>query len=271
MAQMMAGAGRMGLSPGWLDLPKSAELSRHAGFLGLSAVLCRYVNSQLPPIVASKSHVWLIVGYTLSPGATGQPPRLWRHDDARGPYLPVRDPWQEQETAHAPWQFTILPLLPKIYLTAERAEAAGRFWFESYVASPIGGRGMLAKRTADDDITYRTYAVRSRAFKEGLARRGMDGTLVRLYQFAHLPRYLWVVEALSRRDMNGSGRARAVLGETIFDATEATPVSGKDPTLPLALHGDDFVYQAGPDHREAIQATLGSAAPYLSGLPAMVG
>ena len=66
--------------------------------------------------------------------------RLWRHDDARGPYLEVADPFDEVDDAHRPWQAAILPLLPQVYVTAERAEAAGEHWFRGYVAQADAGR-----------------------------------------------------------------------------------------------------------------------------------
>ena len=51
----------------------------------------------------------------------------------------VDDPFAEPEDAHRPWQTAILPLLPAIYVTAERAEAAGRLWFAGYLRSAAGG------------------------------------------------------------------------------------------------------------------------------------
>src|SRR5918995_1210962 len=86
--------------------------------------------------------------------------------------LEVADPFAEAEDAHRPWQTAILPLLPAIYVTAERAEAAGRLWFAGYLRSAAGDEP-VARAAAAGELTFRTYAVLSDQFLEGLAARGV--------------------------------------------------------------------------------------------------
>src|SRR4051812_17143588 len=96
--QMLAGATRLGLSPGLMHLPgaRDEDAAEHArsGRLSLRAILCRYVNSQLPPLVLSTTHAWVVVAYRRDP-ADDRRVTLWRHDDARGPYVAVDDPFAE--------------------------------------------------------------------------------------------------------------------------------------------------------------------------------
>ncbi|GAA4748678.1 hypothetical protein [Actinomycetospora chibensis] len=159
-------------------------------------MLCRYVNSQLPPLVISSSHAWVVVAYRRAPGDDRRV-TLWRHDDARGRYLEVDDPFAEPEDAHRPWRTAILPLLPAIYVTAERAEAAGRLWFAGYLRGAEDDEP-VARAAAAGELAFRTYVVRSDEYLEGLWARGVDPALADLYRLAALPEHLWVVEAVDR-------------------------------------------------------------------------
>jgi hypothetical protein len=264
--QMLGAATSLGLSPGLLPLPTTADKSREAGALSLSGIMRRYVNSNLPPIIISNAHAWVVVAYQRVLSAGHARLRLWRHDDARGPYLPVNDPWNESENAHRPWKAAILPLLPKMYVTGERAEAAGRFWFEQYIQNVLGSSGPLAKAQARAELGFRTYAIRSGHYKEGLARRGMNEDLAQLYRLAHWPRYIWVVEAVDRAERDMGTRQPDVLGEAIFDSTTSTHSANLQRGL-LAFHGDHFAFRSGPDYGQERRLTLVDAGAYLSGRP----
>ncbi|GAA4881402.1 hypothetical protein [Actinomycetospora straminea] len=260
--QMLAGATRLGLSPGLMHLPATRDedaaadavtppaqaapggrADPQAGRLSLRAVLCRYVNSQLPPIVISASHAWVVVGYRRDPDDDRRV-TLWRHDDARGPYLEVADPFAEPEDAHRPWQTAILPLLPAIHVTAERAEAAGRLWFAGYLRR-AGDDEPVARAAAAGELTFRTYVVRTDDFLEGLLDRGVDPALADLYRLAALPEHLWVVEAVDRAARR-AGRPD-VVGEALVDATASTHHEPLQEGL-VALHGGRLAHRIGPDH-----------------------
>jgi len=78
-AEVGAGlANALGLSPGLVHLPPDRAENDDAGMLTLGGILCRYVNSQAPPIVISQAHAWVVVGYRrVSPesGSGGRPGR----------------------------------------------------------------------------------------------------------------------------------------------------------------------------------------------------
>lgn len=277
--QMLAGATRLGLSPGLMHLPTTPDedaaadevaapgapgrrADPQAGRLSLRAVLCRYVNSQLPPIVISTSHAWVIVGYRREPG-NDRHVTLWRHDDARGPYLEVDDPFAEPEDAHRPWQTAILPLLPAIYVTAERAEAAGRLWFAGYLRRADDDEP-VARAAAAGELTFRTYVVRSDDYLEGLGARGVDAELADFYRLAALPEHLWVVEAVDRAARRG-GRPD-VLGEALVDATASTHHEPLQEGL-VALHGGRLAHRIGPDHGTRRDLRLAEPGRYRTGRP----
>lgn len=279
--QMLAGATHLGLSPGLMHLPATPQEDAAAdtadpavepadatgradplaGRLSLRAVLCRYVNSQLPPIVISASHAWVVVGYRHDPDDRRL--ALWRHDDARGPYLEVEDPFAEPEDAHRPWQTAILPLLPTIHVTAERAEAAGRLWFAGYLRRADHDEP-VARAAAAGELTFRTYVVRTDVFLEGLRARGVDPALADLYRLAALPEHLWVVEAVDRTARR-EGRPD-VVGEALVDATASTHHEPLQEGL-VALHGGRLAHRIGPDHGTRRDLRLAAPCHYTTGRP----
>jgi hypothetical protein len=283
--QMLEGATRLGLSPGLMHLPTSPEEDAAAdavveraeagpgrradpqtGRLSLRAVLCRYVNSQLPPIVISARHAWVVVAYRRDP-ANDRRVTLWRHDDARGPYIEVADPFHEPEEAHRPWQTAILPLLPTIYVTAERAEAAGRLWFAGYLRRADEDEP-VAHASVAGELTFRTYVVRSDAFLEGLTARGVDPALADLYRLAAVPEHLWVVEAVDRAARR-LGRPD-VVGEALIDATASTHHEPLQEGL-VALHGGRLAHRIGPDHGTRRDLRLADPGHYRTGRPGSPG
>lgn len=233
-----------------------------AGRLSLRAVLCRYVNSQLPPIVISRSHAWVVVGYRRHPDDDRRL-TLWRHDDARGPYLEVDDPFAEPEDAHRPWQTAILPLLPAVHVTAERAEAAGRLWFAGYLRRADDDEP-AARAAAAGELTFRTYVIRSDDFLEGLLARGVDPALADLYRLAALPEHVWVVEAVDRAARREGGPD--VVGEALVDATASTHHEPLQEGL-VALHGGRLAHRIGPDHLTRRDLQLRDPGHYRTGRP----
>jgi hypothetical protein len=256
---MLAGATRLGLSPGLMHLPTGRLEDAEAGRLSLRAILCRYVNSQLPPLVISSSHAWVVVAYHRTSAGVS----LWRHDDARGPYIEVDDPFDEPEDAHRPWQTAILPLLPAIYVTAERAEAAGRLWFAGYIAHADADEP-VARAAASDELTYRTFVVRADDYLEGLAERGVDRALADLYRLGPLPEHLWVIEAVDRAARR-AGRPD-VVGEALVDATASTHHEPLQEGL-VALHGGRLAHRVGPDHGTRREIHLADPGHYRTGRP----
>jgi hypothetical protein len=259
--QMMAGATRLGLSPGLVHLPQTRAEDDDAGMLTLHGILCRYVNSQAPPIVISRAHAWVVVGYRRVSPESGAGVRLWRHDDARGPYLEVPDPFDEVDDAHRPWQAAILPLLPDVYVTAERAEAAGEHWFRGYLGQADEDEP-IARAAANGGLTWRTYVTRTDEWLERLTGRGVDPELARLYRLTPMPEYVWVVEAVDRAAR--SAGQPDVVGEAILDSTASTH---HEPLLSglIALHGGRLAHRVGPDHGQRREIRLPAPGHYRTG------
>ncbi len=212
-------------------------------------------------MVFSENHVWLVVGYTRQ--SSGAHPRLtlYRHDDAAGPYIRIDDPWNEPSTSHKPWKQVILPLPPKIYMTGERAEAMGRWWFEQWLQTADPANPL--RQTSDQgDLAFRTYGTDSSEFKFALASRaGFDPTVARKYRLAPWPRNLWVIEAVDRK-LRGTPSG-SVLGEVIVDPTANHYPSKHEPGI-LAAHAPGFWWLTCPDEDKDESGTC-TEVVYVSG------
>lgn len=261
-AQMLGALDMLGLPTGQLkplpDLgPNPApEDIPDPGAPTLYGIACRYVNSQLPPIVVSATHCWVIVGWRRVRSEGHNKLTLWRHDDARGPYIKVENPWGELEADLEEWQHILPPLLPKMNLDAERAELAGAVQLERMIrtrgeADPKN-QSRAYKALISDRLTWRTFAVSSSEFKGRLRRRRLPETLERIYRLVQLPRYVWVVEAVDRDARDA--QLADVLGTAIFDSTHA----GARRTLipPLAGHVEDYGFFFLPDSQQTFRQQL---------------
>jgi len=188
---------------------------------------------------------------------------IWRHDDAAGPYIRVDNPWAEPDPAHNPWSAIITPTLQKMYIDAERAETTGVAWFDLIRRSGNGSFVRAEAAATNSDLTYRTYAVRSSDYKARLDARGIDPGIAALYRLAHMPRYIWVVEAVDRAARKQS--LPDVLGEFLLDATTSEHADLQDRGL-VGLHLEDLAFTTGPDHHELQQLAVPNAAAYISDL-----
>lgn len=261
--QMLSGMTALGLSPGLISLPPSKADSDAAGHLSLFAIVCRYVNSNIAPIIASSSHVWMIVAYNRHASAAHTGLTLYRHDDARGPYIRVDDPWNEPSAAHQPWGQALLPLPPKIYMAAERAEAIGEWWFDLRIKS-LPPTDPLAEAAGSQSLAFSTYGVGANQYKEALqARAGIDASVASRYRLSLWPRNLWIIEAVDRR-LRSAGE-RCVLGEVIIDPTATQYPSPKEPGI-IAAHAPGLLWSITPDTKEESTETVG-ALPYQTGRP----
>lgn len=270
--QLLSALTTLGLSPTSKVLPRTKELEVAAGDLRLYAMLCRYINSQLPPIVISNSHAWTVVAYERKPSAGNTAITLWRHDDARGPYLRVDDPWNESDEAHQPWVAAYLPLLPKAYIDAERAEAVARTWVEQFRAHfPNYSGSTLAEADARaenlDRSTLRTYLVEASQFKRELADRGAPPELAASLRRAELSRYLWVIEVVDRQERT-AGRPD-VIGEILLDATLTQFEPQGDPSAIAAFHIDSVGWISGVDGDEHTMLAITPGVRYRTGRPSL--
>lgn len=269
--QLVGGLERLGLSPAVLDTYfRNRRQSEQRRYLSLFATLCRLVNSQIPPIIMSNDHAWVVVGYRINAlRSEHDAVELIYHDDTEGPYLLVSDPWTEQRPRQR-WAAAVAPYPRKIHLPAEKAEAAGRYWLPTYAApSDDDVTNQLHEAIQAGRVHYRTYAVLSSRFKRDLRekRTGVPEKLVTMYCFSQWPRFVWVVEAVDndlRGDTTQGDEGPCVLGEAVFDATDH-PLADELDLLPLAIHvaGEVVLYE--PDHEAVAYESLGTFKPYASG------
>lgn len=202
---------------------------------------CRYLNGGRPLIVANFDHAFVLVGYKRMHGAAGSSYiALIRHDDQRGPYLPVHDPFNDVDLTtgvqYGCWENLIAPLPERLWLPPEPVEAdAGRRLqaFARYgVSSGLApAAAKLDQLIAADDLALRVYAAPSNKFKREASR--FPSPYASEVRLQGMPRYVWIAELVDRsvRDSDSAGSNDCVVGEAVYDATS----SETDPT-PLALH-----------------------------------
>jgi hypothetical protein len=181
------------------------------------SLACRYLNSGMPVIIGGGGHAFTLVGYQpyFAPDGSKRI-RFIRQDDETGPYQLVDNASLDY---YSPWEVLVVPLPPKVYLSAEKAEALG----VSRLRSTLIGTGddedaKLVDRINRREVRFRTTLVRSNDFKTGLIGRGMDEATATIYQRIGMSRWIWVVEATdaTERDLGND----CTLAEAVIDATD---------------------------------------------------
>jgi hypothetical protein len=211
---------------------------------GVIAVACRYLNSGLPVLVGTTNHTFVLCGYRRPNRDNPQWIEFIRHDDQRGPYLPVAnvlddvDPvWNFQ---HEPWQTLHVPAPEKIWLAPEAAEVDGGTTLSAmsaYIAPIVSSVSKATVLTLDDvsagdNLAVTTYLQRSNDFKANLSGRGVPNEIVQAHCLARMSRYVWVVEAIDRRLR--SADLPCVLGQAVYDSTSDDITPG---LLVADIHG----------------------------------
>lgn len=271
--QVLAGLDRLHLSPAIVELNfTSKKESKEERHLSLFATLCRLLNSQIPPLVHSAEHAWVVAGYRVNepPGAHDDI-ELVCHDDSQGPYIHVKDPWAD-DYPRRPWLAAVIPYPRKVHLPAEKAEIAGRHWLtvQARAAASSTSGNYLADAVADDHVHYRTYAALAARFKSDLRSKRPDvpEELVDLYCRTQWPRFVWVVEAVDNRlRANASAQGdegACVLGEVLFDATDHH-LAAPHNVVPIALHASGRAAVRAPDYDALKELHLEQFSPYSSG------
>ena len=183
------------------------------------AVVCRYLNSSYPVLIGNREHAFVLIGYKRAKG----PQKGWvnfvRHDDQRGPYLWVNDILKDVDPGtgygYSPWELLIAPVPEKLWLVPEAAERQGREYLLRY--DELEGSATFQDMYDARELTFRTVAMDSSAYKASAIRRGLDSDSARALRLARFSRLIWVVEAVDR--MARRNDAPSVLGELIFDST----------------------------------------------------
>jgi hypothetical protein len=218
-----------------LDLPKGEQIP---------GIVCRYLNSGMPVIVAAGGHhAFTLVGYRrVDAGTPDERIHFIRQDDEVGPYQIVEDYAHDQ---HGRWEWLIVPLPQKVFLPGEVAESLGR----EQLLDTARSSGDAAEALADEvdaeprEISFRSTVVRSNRFKETLPDRGFEPDVVGLYRRMPLPHWIWVVEAIRKGER--ANRTRSVIAEAIIDATD----HGRDPHV-LAWRVPGALWSWRPDDDE---------------------
>lgn len=170
-------------------------------------------------IVAAGVHAFTLVGYRrTNPGTPGERIEFIRQDDEKGPYKLIRNFMHDP---HGQWEWLFVPLPTKVFLPGETAEALGRRrLIETASSSTHKTAQDLARGVQGDvkEIAFRSTVIRSNQFKATLGARGYTDEIAALYRRMQMPRWIWVVEAILRRER--AARERAVLAEAVIDATD---------------------------------------------------
>jgi hypothetical protein len=188
----------------------------------LFSVCCRYLNSGLPLIVAGGNHAWVLVGYRRVKTSDGIRIEFIRQNDQAAPYQVVENPFIDFPK-YRPWDYLVVPLPKKLYVSGERAERAAR----AKVRETLSQSAKAEDRSLLDglerhELKLRSTGLLSNEFKRAtaVAKRPMPGALAAAYQWMPMPRWIWAVELVdsSRYDRG----QRSVVGEVIIDATDHT-------------------------------------------------
>jgi hypothetical protein len=209
--QLSAAATRIGL-PALVyrldDLPPGESLPR---------IACRYLNSGLPVITAGAGHAFVLVGYRrVQPGTPQERIHFIRQDDEVGPYQVVENFLLDD---YSPWQYLIVPLPAKVYLSGEKAEVLGQARLATSAAdSASPAARQLHAAIVAHQVSFRSTVLKSNSFKTGLERRGVADPVASIYRRMPMSHWIWVVEAIDRtaRDRGDP----CVLAEAIIDATD---------------------------------------------------
>lgn len=196
----------------------------------IETVVCRYLNSKFPVTVFTRHHAFLLIGYQVRIHADGtHTVSFLRHDDEVGPYKWVT---RDELDGYGDWQYLVVPLPPKVYMVAERAEAVGEAQFNKVLPGGAQVDQDLHARIATGEVVVRSAAVTSNAFKRSLIKRGYPDDVSVLYQAIQMSRYIWVIELTEKAARNAG--ERCVYAEVIVDATDhpesAKPLAWRIPS-----------------------------------------
>lgn len=212
--------GQMGAAARAVGLPPLVYPLQHlAAGESVPMVVCRYLNSGLPVTIATRSHAFVLVGYSRSVDRDGK--RLihfLRHDDESGPYQFVEH-WELDQ--YGPWEYAIVPLPEKVYLPGENAEEVGAQRLRDELERTRSDASDAILRKLDDEsrpLAFRSSVVLSNHFKRTLNERLYPDDISAVYRRMQMSRFVWVVE-LTDRELRDTGEP-CVLAEAIIDATD---------------------------------------------------
>jgi hypothetical protein len=207
------------------------------------SIICRYLNSGFPVLVATNEHAFVLVGWLRD---TLGRILFIACDDQKGPYEMTNSPFTDER---GPWQALMIPLPAKVYLSGEMAETVAHETFKGYGSrqdAPSSWSALAKGLEGKTSVSLRAVLLDSRVYKERVSQQGRQAEVVRLLRLARLPQWIWVVEAHDRA-MRDEGKP-SVVAEVIFDTTSSDLDPRQDvlilPGAALATPPDG----ADPDH-----------------------
>jgi hypothetical protein len=211
------------------------------------SIICRYLNSGFPVLIGAGEHAFVLVGWRRDDEDQVQ---FIACDDGIGPYEVIPSPFEHRLT---PWDSIMIPMPPKVYLSAEAAESRAHEVFRSFAGQAEQLRD-IEEGLIDGSIVLRTMLRTGARYKREVGRVTRSPETLRALRHARLPHWVWVVEA-HRTELCAKGEpcvvAAAVLDSTAFDE--------KPPLDILAVLGMVIVYP--PDDADEVSVP-GSPTPW---------
>ncbi len=194
-----------------LKLPAiSYDLSKLPEGESAERIAQRYLDSRLPVMLLTPEHATVLVGYGRDDNGALY---FVRHDDAKGPYLPVGD-LKADELGE--WEALLVPLPGRIYLSGESAEVHARLVFYQELRSRED-TVQLAEQLAKGSLRCRTYVTDIADYKRNLRTRGLSDEVVAWHAGISASHWIWVTELQDRAAAERG--PTCVLGEVVIDAT----------------------------------------------------
>ena len=194
------------------------------------SIICRYLNSGFPVLVGADEHAFVLVGWRRDDEGSVQ---FIACDDGVGPYEVIKSPFEHDL---APWDSFMIPLPPKVYLSAESAETRAHEWFR-YFAEQVEQLSQFGEELLEGKVVLRTMLRTGSRYKEEVKRVARSPQTLQALRLARLPHWVWVVEA-HRPELCKEEKpcvvAAAVLDSTAFDE--------KPPVDVLAVLGMVVIY-----------------------------
>ncbi len=180
----------------------------------IASVACRYLDSGLPVIGAGGGHIFALMGYRWVRQDGRRHLQFIRQDDLEGPYVVVDSVKSDR---YRPWEYLVIPMPSKVYMSGERAERLGRRkLIEALADSDDAGSKLLEARLDSGDLEFKASVCLSNEFKTKMRERGSE-SLLAAYQWLPMSRWVWVVELVEREAWYSNNPS--VLAEAVIDAT----------------------------------------------------
>jgi hypothetical protein len=200
------------------------------------SVICRYLNSGFPVMVANQTHAWVIVGWFQSQGKI----KFVACDDQRGPYEIIDSPFTDHR---APWLAIMVPLPPKVFMSGEMAETWAHRTFHAtgvHAGVPTSWTTLAQQlATTPKKVSLRTFLRDVRDYKATVNGQGRPKEAAAALRLARLPHFVWVVEAHDRQ-LRDAGQP-SVLAEALFDPNSSDHRHRPPRRDALTLPGATFI------------------------------